>query len=210
MLSRREFEEVLYSRHTKAVQEKLGSARVCIIGLGGLGSNIAISLARIGIGCLHLIDFDVVEPSNLNRQQYQMKHLDLPKTEALSQVLRDINPYVELIVDDIKVTEDNVEMLLKEDTFICEAVDNPEAKAMIVSKILEHMLEKIVVAASGMAGYGDSNQIQTKQIAKNFYLCGDFVSEVKPGHGLMAPRVAICAGHQANKIVQLILEEKNG
>lgn len=77
MPSKDEFERLMCARNTPHVFEKVKSAKVAIAGLGGLGSNIAINLARTGVGHLHLIDFDIVEPSNLNRQQYKIKHLGM-------------------------------------------------------------------------------------------------------------------------------------
>lgn len=198
-------EIMMCARHTPGVHEKVKQAHVAIAGLGGLGSHIATALARTGVGHLHLIDFDEVEPSNLNRQQYKIKHLGLPKTEALRQELEEINPYITITTDQTRVDDSNIKTLFLQDEIICEAFDKPEAKAMLVNGILEHFPEKTVVAASGMAGYESSNSIQTKKVTKHFYLCGDFENGAKPGNGLMAPRVSICAGHQANMVLRLII-----
>ncbi|MGE5627801.1 MAG: sulfur carrier protein ThiS adenylyltransferase ThiF [Solirubrobacterales bacterium] len=200
-----EFESLMCARHTPHVFEKAKAAKVAIAGLGGLGSNIAVSLARTGIGNLHLIDFDIVEPSNLNRQQYKIKHLGLYKTEALKNEIEEINPFIEVTIDTIKVTEENIKELFEKDEFICEAFDNPTAKAMLVNTLLETYPGKKIVSASGMAGFESSNTIITKKITSNFYLCGDMENGAKVGRGLMAPRVSICAGHQANMVLRLIL-----
>ena len=197
--------EALCLRHTEAVQEKLSAARAAVAGLGGLGSHIAFFLARIGVGHLHLIDFDRVDLSNLNRQQYRLCHLGMYKTEALRQELLELNPYLQITADCVKVDEENLRQLFEEDEIICEAFDRAEQKALLVNGILEHFPEKKLIAASGMAGFGDSNRIRTRKIAGNFYLCGDGESESLPGMGLMAPRVALCAAHEANAAVSLIL-----
>lgn len=207
ILSKEEITAALNERHTAEKQKLLSQGKVTIAGLGGLGSNVAYSLARIGVGHLHLIDFDVVDITNLNRQQYFMEHIGMPKTDALKSLLLKINPYLDIRTDCVKVTENNLKELFKDATIICEAFDNPEAKAMLVNGILEYFPEKKLVSATGMAGYESSNTICTKRMMKNFYLCGDRVSEVTPGHGLMAPRVAICAAHEANMITRLILGE---
>ena len=201
--------EVLCQRHGEDVQRKLERARVAVAGLGGLGSNVAFSLARIGVGHLHLVDFDRVDLTNLNRQQYFIRHLGMYKTDALRQELLEVNPYLDIRTDCLRVTEDNLRRLFAEDEIICEAFDVPEQKAMLVNGILEVFPEKPLVAASGMAGCADSNRIHTRKIMKNFYLCGDEETEAGPGSGLMAPRVAVCAGHEANMIVRLILGEEN-
>ncbi|MEG0378654.1 MAG: sulfur carrier protein ThiS adenylyltransferase ThiF, partial [Eubacterium sp.] len=183
-------------------------ARVAVAGLGGLGSHIAISLARTGVGHLHLIDFDVVEPSNLNRQCYRIVHLGMDKTEALKQEIAEINPYIKVTVETIRVTEKNAAGLFKEDDIVCEAFDQPEAKAMLVNTLFSSGSKKVIVAASGMAGSGSSNTIKTRRIAKGFYLCGDGETAAEAGRGLMAPRVSICAGHQANMVLRIILGEE--
>lgn len=201
-----EIEEALELRHTREVQDKIRKARVAVCGLGGLGSNIAFALARCGIGGLHLIDFDCVDLTNLNRQQYSIKHLGMPKPEALKEELLEINPYLEIHTDFVKLTEENVPDLLKDELYICEAFDDPEAKAMLTNCVLTHFPEKYLVGASGMAGFGDSNSIQTRRILSHYYLCGDGISDVAQCGGLMAPRVMICAAHQANKILELIIK----
>lgn len=200
-----EFESLMCARHTPHVFEKVKASKVAIAGLGGLGSNIAISLARTGVGHLHLIDFDIVEPSNLNRQQYKIKHLGLYKTEALRNEIEEINPFIKITIDTVQVTEKNIQSLFKNDDIICEAFDSPEAKAMLVNTLLEYYPLKKIVSASGMAGYESSNTIITKKVTDKFYLCGDGTTGAMVGQGLMAPRVSICAGHQSNMVLRLIL-----
>ena len=207
MLSKEELRAVRVARHGEEVQQKLESAHVAICGLGGLGSNVAFFLTRIGVGHLHLIDFDRVDPSNLNRQQYAVRHLGMYKTQALAEQLLEIDPYIDLRCDCLKITEENAGTLFDEETIICEAFDVPEAKAMLVNYCLEHYPEKYIVSASGMAGFGDSNSIKTQKIASHFILCGDQVSEIRENYGLMAPRVAIAAAHEANAITSIILEK---
>lgn len=208
-LTHEQFNAALNERHGANIQALLSQGNIAIAGLGGLGSNIAYSLARIGVGHLHLIDFDVVDITNLNRQQYFIQHIGMYKTDALKSLLLQINPYLDIHTDCVKVTEENLIELFRENDIICEAFDNPEAKAMLVNGILEHFPEKKLVSASGMAGYGSSNTIRTRRITKNFYLCGDRITEPSPGNGLMAPRVAICAAHEANMITRLILGEED-
>lgn len=205
MLTREEIRKALEERHTPSVQQKLAEASVAVAGLGGLGSNVAFALARIGVGHLHLIDFDRVDITNLNRQQYFIRHIGMYKTDALKAELAEINPFLHITADCVKVTEDNLEKLFAGEKIICEAFDNPEAKAMLVNGILEAYPDTFLVAASGMAGYGASNAIHTRHIMKHFYLCGDETTEPVYGRGLMAPRVAICAAHEANLITEYIL-----
>ena len=200
-----EINNVLSMRHTKEVFEKLKNARVAVAGLGGLGSNIARMLARAGVGTLHLIDFDEVDLSNLNRQQYFISHLGMYKADAIKDEISRINPYINVITDCVKVTDDNIDSLFKDDNIICEAFDNPDCKAMLVNHILETRKDAYIVAASGMAGTEKSNTIITRKITDRFYLCGDETSGAVKGNGLMSPRVTICAAHQANAILRIIL-----
>ena len=207
-LSKEEIYAALNERHSPEIQAVLSAGNVAIAGLGGLGSNVAYSLTRIGVGHLHLIDFDVVDVTNLNRQQYFMEHVGMYKTEALKSLLMKINPYIEIKTDCVRVTEKNIKELFCDNDIVCEAFDNPDAKALLVNGIMEYFPEKKLVSASGMAGFGSSNSIVTRRITKNFYLCGDRVTAPSYGNGLMAPRVAVCAAHEANMITRLILGEE--
>ena len=202
-----EMHRALTERHGATLQAKFDAGRVAICGLGGLGSNVAIALARAGVGQLHLIDFDRVDLTNLNRQQYTVDQLGRYKTEALAETLERIAPYCTLRMDTVKVTEDNLPVLLAGDDIICEAFDVPEAKAMLVSGVLEHVPEKYLVAASGMAGLGSANTIRTRRAFGRLYLCGDEASDVSDGLGLVSARVAVCAAHQANMILRLLAGE---
>ncbi len=200
-----ELESMLMARHTPNIHKKIKIGKVAIAGLGGLGSNIAIMLARIGVGNLLLVDFDVVEPSNLNRQNYNMSHLGMPKTIALKKQIEEINPFIHVEAQNIKVTEDNVTELFRDYDIICEAFDKPETKSMLVNVALNQLTKPKIVAASGMAGHESSNLIKTINPMKRLYMCGDLENGAIIGRGLMAPRVQICAGHQANMILRLLL-----
>lgn len=202
-----EWMTALVKRHGAENQKRFQNATVAICGLGGLGSNIAIALARAGIGRLILIDFDQVNLTNLHRQQYNVSQIGLFKTDALAANLRLINPYIELKTHTVKITEQNLELLLRKADIICEAFDDAEAKAMLTNLVLEIMSDKYLIAASGMAGFKDANAIQTRKITEHFYLCGDLVSDVSDGIGLVASRVMICAAHQAHKVLQILSKE---
>ncbi len=197
---------MLVARHTPHVHEKLKNAKIAIAGIGGLGSNIAVMLARTGIGEIFAVDFDTVDPSNLNRQHYYIKHLGMNKTEALAEQIKDINPFVKFSYQTIKVTEDNVCELFQDFDIVCEAFDNPYNKAMLIENLLAKT-NSIVVSASGMAGYNSGNEIKTQKRLARLYVCGDLKTEAQIGTGLMAPRVQICAGHQANMILRILIGE---
>lgn len=206
--SREVMREALNIRHGEVLQNKISAARVAVCGLGGLGSNIAIALARAGVGHLHLIDFDRVDLTNLNRQQYAVGQLGQYKTDALRETLSLVSPYCDVTCDTVRVTEENLPDLLRNEDYICEAFDRAEAKAMLVSGVLEHFPEKYLVAASGLAGLGSANTIQTRRVSQRFYLCGDGTSDSSVGLGLVASRVLVCAAHEANMILRLIAGER--
>lgn len=207
--TREEMHNALVARHGEDLQRKISSARVAVCGLGGLGSNIAIALARAGVGHIHIMDFDRVDISNLNRQQYSAEQVGLYKTTAMSENLKSVNPYCEVTADCIRLDENNISGLLRNDDIICEAFDNPESKAVLVNAVLENFPEKYVVGGSGMAGLGSANTITTRRAMRNFYLCGDGISDVADGMGLFSSRVLVCAGHQANMILRIIAGELN-
>lgn len=200
-------EEDLLKRNVKDISKKLKKTRVCILGLGGLGSNVAVLLTRSGIGYLKLVDFDIVEASNLNRQQYRISHIGIKKTEAMKSIIREINPFVEVDILDIKVDRENIYSIVGDIEIVVEAFDRAETKAMILEELLTDK-NKIVVSASGMAGLGSANEIVTKKIKDNFYLIGDNYSDYEEYSGIMSTRVMLCAAHQANMVLRLILGEE--
>ena len=201
-------EEDLLKRNVKGIFEKLKKAKVCILGLGGLGSNVATLLARAGIGYLKLVDFDIVEASNLNRQQYRISHIGMKKTEAIKTIIKEINPFVEIEVLDVKVDRENILSIVGDIEIVVEAFDVAETKAMAIEELLING-NKMLVSASGMAGLGSANEIITRKIRDNFYLVGDNYSDYEEYSGIMSTRVMICAAHQANVVLRLIVGEEN-
>lgn len=206
LISKEELDRAFDARFPKEMQKKLRNAKVAVAGLGGLGSNIAVMLARSGVGHLLLVDYDVVDVTNLNRQMYGISHIGKPKTQALTEILYQINPYLTYESHCTKVTADNIEKLFMEFPIVCEAFDRPDQKAMLVREILTRCPNTTLVSGNGMAGYGDANEIQTHRMMNRLYVCGDQSTDIEDGIGLMAPRVTVCAAHEANKVIQLIME----
>ena len=199
-----EWKKALEERHGKELQQAFSSATVAICGLGGLGSNIAIALARAGIGKLILIDFDRVDITNLHRQQYKADQIGRYKTVALTENLGEIAPHISLEIHTERITEDNAVTLLQDADIVCEAFDSAECKAMLTNTILSELPDKYLVAASGMAGLHDANSIKTRKVTSKFYLCGDEKSDVADGIGLVSSRVMICAAHQAHTVLRIL------
>ena len=208
MIAKEELDRAFDARFPKEIRDKLRNARVAVAGLGGLGSNIAIMLARSGVGHLLLVDFDRVDTTNLNRQAYRISHLGQYKTDAIRDILAEINPYLDVQTLRIQVTADNAAGIFSGWPIVCEAFDRAENKAMLVSALLEQCPGTDIVSGNGMAGCGCCNAIRTRQKLRHLYVCGDGISGTG-SLGLMAPRVAVCAGHQTNQVLRLILNLKD-
>ena len=205
--TKEEWNKALEERHGKELHRAFSSATVAVCGLGGLGSNIAIALARAGVGRLILIDFDRVDITNLHRQQYKADQIGMYKTVALAENLGEIAPYISLEVHTERITEGNAVTILKDADIICEAFDDAECKAMLTDTVLTKMRDKYLVAASGMAGLYDANRIKTRKVTSKFYLCGDEKSDVADGIGLVSSRVMICAAHQAHTVLRILAKQ---
>ena len=168
--SKEEFFKGLAAKHGLELQKKFEAASVAVCGAGGLGSNIAIALARAGVGRLKIIDFDKIEITNLNRQQYFADQIGLFKALALKENLSKIAPYCEVTAEVAKITEENATELLKGIPIVCEAFDKAEAKAMLVNAVLENMPETYLVSGAGhFEGIVYHSYIITEDQARNIF-----------------------------------------
>ena len=202
-MNKREF----FSAHDPKIIPILQKAVIGIAGAGGLGSNIAVSLARAGIGKLIVADFDKIEPSNLNRQQFFIDQIGMPKVIALLENLNNISPFTQYQMHDIKLNEENIPFIYKDVDIIVEAFDKAEMKTMLIETWLTHFPDKPIIAASGLSGWGKNELLHSRKI-DNLYICGDEVTDLQSGISPMAPRMGIVANMQANIVLELILKEK--
>jgi sulfur carrier protein ThiS adenylyltransferase len=177
---------------------------VGIAGAGGLGSNCAVALARVGTGTLVIADFDNISESNLNRQYYFHDQIGKPKVKSLEENIIRINPAVNIIAHNVRLTNDNIPILFKNCHVIVEALDQADQKEMLIETVLMAFPEKPLVIGLGMAGWGNSNEIHCRQI-DNMYICGDEVSEIAQEMPPIAPRVGMVANMQANVVVDILL-----
>ena len=200
-----ELDALLTARHTPGVHGAVKQSTVGVAGIGGLGSAIAIALARTGIGHLVIADFDIVEPSNLNRQQYFIDQVGLPKVYALRDTLARINPHVRVTAAHLRLNPANIAEVFGHAQVLVEAFDLAEQKVMLIETFAASFPDRPIVTGSGMAGYGPANTVQTLRVAGNLFLCGDGATAAAPGTGLMAPRVGVAAHHQANAVLRLLL-----
>ena len=185
------------------------NAVIGIAGVGGLGSNVAAALARGGAGKLIIVDFDIVEESNLARQQYFIDQIGMPKTEASCVNLTRINENVDIEAQKIKLDPDNIPHIFAGVDVVAECLDCADQKQMLVETVLTKMEKVIVVSVSGLAGVGKSNTIVTRRISARHVLVGDGESDAVPGILLTASRVGVAAYHQANAIAEIIANGMN-
>jgi len=199
---------LILARQPHAASEKLRGACVGIAGAGGLGSVVAENLARAGVGKLIIADFDVIEPSNLNRQRFRLSQLGLSKAEALAGNLREYTPFVDVTGVNERISADNCVRVFGTCAIVCECFDAAESKAALVTALRRQMPGCIVVAASGLAGCGPARSITIRRVSDKLYIVGDQHSDSADGAGLFAARVGIAASMQAHVVVQLILGEQ--
>ena len=190
----------------KKIKEKLKNSTIGIAGLGGLGSNAAIALARAGIGKLVLVDFDKIEKSNLLRQYYFLDQIGKPKTLALHDNIKKINPNVIIDSYNEKLKKGSMEKRFKNVDVVIEALDNAVTKILFIEEILTKLPNTPIVAASGVAGYGHCDRISTKRLG-NLYLCYDERAPSSDDDVLLAPRVALMGNWEANLALEIILGE---
>ena len=202
MVTEKEFYDALAGRIGKDDACKLKNATVGIAGLGGLGSNIAVLLARTGVGRLVIADDDTLELSNIHRQCYPLDSIGMKKTDAVEKEIAKVNPFCKIDKHDIRITKDNIGIFSGCDV-VCEAFDGADSKIMLIEKLSK--MDKKVVSGNGMAGKGPANSIVTRKVGNGLYICGDGVSDVKEEGSLMPSRVSVCAAHQANAVIRIIL-----
>ena len=195
------------ARYGRDIMDRLQAGRVAICGLGGLGSLVALELARLGVGRLLLIDGDRVDPTNLARQHYSLSQIGQAKTDAMADTITRCAPLTTVETATVWLNADNIVPLLDGWPLVCECLDRPESKALLAEHVLRDLPQTTLICASGMAGYRSGNAITAKRVLPRLYMIGDSESEGEEGIGLMAPRVGLCASAQATLTMRLLLGE---
>ena len=201
MVTEKEFYDALAGRIGKGEACKLRDSAVGIAGLGGLGSNIAVILARSGVGRLVIADHDTVELSNIHRQCYPLESIGMKKTDAVMMEINRVNPFCKVEKHDIELDESSLDIFSDCD-IVGEAFDSAENKIMLIEGL--SAMGKTVISGNGMAGKGPANSIITRKVGDSIYICGDGVSDVTTEGSLMPSRVTVCAAHQANAVIRII------
>jgi len=197
--------EPVGQRDDAAVRARLAGSHIAIIGCGGLGSNAANLLVRSGVGELTLVDFDVVDEGNLNRQLFFRDQIGRPKTEALAETLRRIDPEVRLHLFTTCVSEENLVDIVSGADIVIEAVDVAATKALIANTVMRELPDIPVICASGVAGFLSANEIVTERVEDCFYVVGDLESDVRHELPLLASRVVTAAAHEAHAAIRILL-----
>ena len=182
--------------------EKIGFIKIGIAGCGGLGSNCAFNLVRSGFIRFKIVDSDVVEISNINRQFYFLDQINMTKVKALEVNLKRINPEINIEAIEQRLNRSNAAKVFADCDIVVEALDEPKEKSMLVSSLLNKV--KLIVAASGVAGFGSSDQIRIKKINKNLVLVGDLKTGIDKAPAF-SPRVNIAAAKQADIVLEYVL-----
>jgi sulfur carrier protein ThiS adenylyltransferase len=190
----------------KSKLEKLKGTCIGIAGCGGLGSNCAMALARVGVGTLVIVDFDSVSLENLNRQYYFLDQVGQKKVLALRENIRKVNPDIEVQAHDVRLGPDEIVHIFKNCQVIIEAFDRADMKLMIIETVTERLPDKFIIAGSGLAGYGENNALRTRRLG-NLFICGDETSEVSEEMPPLAPRVGIVAAMQANQAMEIVMND---
>ncbi len=222
------FSEGLARYFTAEQMRVLANTKVGIAGVGGLGSNCAMMLARCGVGNFVLVDDDVVDASNLNRQHFFPKHIGRAKVDALAEQLYELSEHIHVDAVQQRLHAENIHPLFASCSLVIEAVDLASTKALIIQELLSS--GKTVVAASGMAGWGGEGMIK-KKLGRRLIVVGDFVNEVSTAQEVpdeqtceqepapydaqstnkikclppLAPRVIMAASMQADAALEVIL-----
>lgn len=146
--------------------EKLQNTHVTVIGIGGIGSWCTEALCRTGVGSLTLIDSDVIELTNLNRQLHTtVKTEGRAKTEVMREHLLELNPELKIEIITKKLTPENIDEILHDKCeYVCECIDDIDAKAYI-SNYLFHKKSTFIVAG-GAGGRIDPTRLKIGDVAQ--------------------------------------------
>jgi sulfur carrier protein ThiS adenylyltransferase len=194
----------IFTRNSPAMNEVLPRCSVGVAGCGGLGSNAAIALARAGVGRLIIADFDIVEPSNLNRQYYFIQDIGKFKVHSLAEKLQSINPDLKVVLHNIQISPDKVAELFGDADLLIEAFDRAESKKWLIESWCRAFPTKPIVCGNGLSGYGNTDKLKVTRMG-NIYFCGDLETDMSIG--LCSARVAIAANMQANVAIELLINK---
>ena len=196
------FQNALAKKLGEENLKKVRGARVGLAGAGGLGSNCAAHLVRTGFRKLTIVDFDIIAPSNLDRQFYFADQIGMKKIDALKTNLLKIDPSLELTMIDQKIDRTNLKTIFRDCDIVVECLDLAESKSMLVAELSTS--GKLIVTASGLGGIGSSDDITVHPIKPNLIIVGDLRSDIEQAPAL-SPKVNVAAAKQADVVLEHVL-----
>ncbi|MFA5839527.1 MAG: sulfur carrier protein ThiS adenylyltransferase ThiF [Candidatus Margulisiibacteriota bacterium] len=202
-----EFEKALLNYYSPEQLAAIFQKKIGIAGAGGLGSNIAVCLVRSGFVDFEIIDSDVIEMKNLNRQYYFLDEVGKPKVAVLTERLKQINPAVKVKSAKERITLANITNYFTDRDVVFEAFDNVESKTLLMEALANS--GKLLVFGSGMAGISNQNELKINKLRENIFLVGDGITPVGKNNPPLAPRVVACAALMASVVLEDTLKGIN-
>lgn len=186
-------------------QQKLKQAKVLIVGVGGLGCPIALYLATAGVGCLGLIDDDVVSLSNLHRQVlYDEADIEQPKAQCAVRHLQKKNSDIELAAYPMRLTKENAETLIRDYDIVVDGCDN-HATRYLISDVCHRLQKPYVYAAIG-AFQGQVGILCYDHDAPTYrtlFPDEEAMLSVEAGKGVIGTTPAVVGSIAANEVLKL-------
>jgi sulfur carrier protein ThiS adenylyltransferase len=197
--------EGIFRDNPPGLRDRLRGFKAGVAGCGGIGSNVALLLARAGVGELLLVDHDRVEERNLNRQSYFTEHLGMSKVQALAGQIRKTGAGTRLEVAETVIDSRNARELFSGCDVLVEALDLDETKEMLLTAWLTGHPGTPVVACSGLAGLGGPDGVRVDRRGA-LTVVGDGSSELS--EGTLSARVSLVASLMALEAVRILAGER--
>ncbi len=189
----------------KLVKDKLKNKKLAVVGVGGLGSWLSYIMAKSGLGEILLIDFDIVEESNIFRQLYDKEDIGKFKVDALSEKLRKVNSEIKIRVLKKRLDEDNIDSILKDYKYIAECVDSKEIKKLLIEYVLKNK-EKFLISVSGLGGIDSFDVVQKIKLGDNVIVVGDFTKDVEKFPPI-STKVLTLSAIESNELLLKMIED---
>ncbi|MBP2627304.1 MAG: UBA/THIF-type NAD/FAD-binding protein [Firmicutes bacterium] len=192
----------------EAGQKRLNNSSVLVVGAGGLGTTVLYSLAGAGVGTIGIVDDDVVDITNLNRQfLYDVQNIGDPKATIAQQRIHELNPDIKIIPYAVRFTEENAKMLLEGYDLVVLAVDNLSTRLVVNRACSLRNLPLVDGGIDGFRGYVTATQFNETPCLQCIY--GDNGKKGNPTPGSLGAVVAVISSLEANLAILLLLGKPN-
>ena len=192
-------------------QKKILSARVLVVGVGGLGCPAAENLVRAGIGTIGLIDNDIINLSNIHRQSlFNSKDIKKSKVSVAAKKLKEINPFTKIKTYKTRLTKNNIIKVIKNYEIIIDGSDNFKTKFLINDYCIKLKKKLIIGAISKFDGHVFTFDFKDKKTAslKNFYQENKISDDNLNCEfdGVLGTTASIVGTTQANEALKMIMD----